>query len=154
MLPTSMKMASRFNMRHLGDAKITFTGCAEQENCASDLCLFARDAPDRRAFRSMKNRTGDDATPGRSTSCGSEHRDQASRGIAHIASLHNANACRNYFAVVPAIAQRKYSTAGLPANSCQGVREDAKHCNRKSKNNDGAIGVQKMTPRQRWSLKN
>ena len=79
----------------------TFTGCAEQENCASELCLFARDAPDRRAFRNMKNRTGDDATHGRSTSCGSEHRDRASRGIAHIASLHNANACRNYFVVVP-----------------------------------------------------
>jgi hypothetical protein len=122
MLPTSMKMASRFNMRHLGDAKITFTGCAEQENCASDLCLFARDAPDRRTFRSMKNRTvtGGDATPGRSTRCESEHRDRVSRGTVHIVSLHNAKACRNFLRWCPAIAQRKCSMTGLPANSCQG----------------------------------
>ena len=129
-------------------------GCAEQENCANDLCLFARDAtPDRRAFRSMKNRTGDDATHGRSTSCGSEHRDRASRGIAHIASLQNANACRNYFAVVRRHSAKEVLYGGAAGELFPGVREDAKHCNRKSKNNDGAIGVQKMSPRQRWKSK-
>jgi hypothetical protein len=113
----------------------TLTGSAERERCTSDLWLLACGGPDRRGFGSKTNKIAGDATYRRSKSCGSEHPDQACRGIAHNVSWHMRTlriSRSTYFAGCPAIGQTKRSTAGLPANSCQGgLGEGARHIDRK-----------------------
>ena len=82
----------------------TLTGSAERESCTSDLWLLACGGPDRRGFRSKTNKIAGDATYRRSKSCGSEHPDQAFRGIAHNVSWHMRALTitrSTYFAVVP-----------------------------------------------------